>query len=145
MLFWASQVVFSARIGYENNAAQCEELKESTPVILPQGKCEVTHIKKMEELDENKKQRIRKLFRPDSLPDDTVVILGAGSVQLRKGVDLFLACAARVVGLHPQNTFRFVWWVMDLILISIGFILLICKIKLLDPGLKTMFALRVKC
>lgn len=109
VLFWASQVVFSARIVYENNAEQCETLKKCCPVILPQGKCEVPHAKDVELFDEKKQQRIRKLFRPDSCPDDTVVILGAGSVQLRKGVDLFLACAARVVGLHPQKAFRFVW------------------------------------
>lgn len=109
VLFWANQIVFSARIVYENNAAQCKELKEKCPVILPQGKCEVPYVKNMEELDENKIQQIRKLFRPDSFPENTVVILGAGSVQLRKGVDLFLACAARVVRLHPENTFRFVW------------------------------------
>jgi hypothetical protein len=55
------------------------------------------------------KQRIQKMFRPESFPENTVVILGAGSVQLRKGVDIFLACAARVVSLHPENPFRFVW------------------------------------
>lgn len=109
VLFWASQVVFSARIVYENNAAHCEELKGMFPVILPQGKCEVPHAENMEDLDENKKQQFQKMFRPDFLPESTVVILGAGSVQLRKGVDLFLACAARVVELHPHNTFRFVW------------------------------------
>ncbi len=109
VLLWASQVVFSARIVYENNAAQCVELKGSCPAILPQGKCQVPYSKDKVRLDENQSQRIRKMFRPDSLPDNTVVILGAGFVQIRKGVDLFLACAARVVGLHPKNTFRFVW------------------------------------
>jgi hypothetical protein len=109
VVLWASQIVFSARIVYENNAAQCVELKGSCPVILPQGKCEVPYSKDNERLDENQSQRIRKMFRPDSLPDNSVVILGAGFVHIRKGVDLFLACAARVVGLHPKNTFRFVW------------------------------------
>lgn len=109
VVLWASQVVFSARIVYENNATQCEALKEYSPVILPQGKCVVPHIKETKKADEYENKRIRKLFRPDSLPDNTVVILGAGYVQLRKGVDLFLACAAQVVELCPKNNFRFVW------------------------------------
>ena len=54
-------------------------------------------------------RRIRRLVRPSSLPDHTVVILGMGSVHLRKGVDLFIACAARVASLCPNNPFRFVW------------------------------------
>ncbi len=108
VLLWASQVVFSAQITYENSATQCEALKGSCPVILPQGRCEVPSWDK-EGFDENKKQRIRKMFRPDSLPENTVVILGAGFVHIRKGVDIFLACAARVLELHPQNAFRFVW------------------------------------
>ncbi|HDH04760.1 MAG TPA: glycosyltransferase [Nitrospirae bacterium] len=109
VVLWASQVIFSARIVYENNAAQCEALQKSRPVILPQGQCIVPHAKDTQQADENETKRIRKLFRPDSLPDNTVVILGAGMVQMRKGVDLFLAGAARVVALCPQNTFRFVW------------------------------------
>lgn len=109
VVLWASQVVFSARIVFENNATQYELSKGCSPIILPQGKCVVPHTKDTGKADTNKKNRIRKLFRPDSLPNNTVVILGAGYVQLRKGVDLFLACAARVVALCPKNAFRFVW------------------------------------
>ena len=108
VLLWASQVVFSARIVYENNAVQCEELKKSRTVILPQGRCKVPAKQELE-VDDHRRLEIRKLLRPASLPENTVVILGAGAVQLRKGVDLFLACAARVVSLHPENPFRFVW------------------------------------
>ncbi len=109
VVLWASQVVFSARIVYENNAIQCDVLDGNNPVILPQGKCIVPRARDTGIADRNEKKRIRKLFRPDHLPDNTVVILGAGYVQLRKGVDLFLSCAARVVALCPQNAFRFVW------------------------------------
>ena len=42
-------------------------------------------------------------------PKDTVVILGAGLVRLRKGVDLFIACARRVAEMMPKRRFRFVW------------------------------------
>ncbi len=108
VLLWASQIVFSARIVYENNAAQCDELKENRSVILPQGRCEVPAGQELS-VDDTKGEKIRTLLRPDSIPDNTVVILGAGAVQLRKGVDLFLACAARVVALQPAAPFRFVW------------------------------------
>ena len=58
---------------------------------------------------QTKKTEFERLFRPDSFPSNTIVILGAGYVQLRKGVDLFLACAARVIALCPKTAFRFVW------------------------------------
>ena len=38
-----------------------------------------------------------------------MVILGAGYVHLRKGVDLFIACAKRVSEMMPKRRFRFVW------------------------------------
>ena len=106
VLLWSSKVIFSSRIVYDNNAAQCEELNWVSPVILPQGKC-VVPSNGNKDADHN--QRVQELFHPKSLPDDTVIILGAGFVQMRKGVDLFLACVARVVALHPKNPFRFVW------------------------------------
>jgi glycosyltransferase involved in cell wall biosynthesis/2-polyprenyl-3-methyl-5-hydroxy-6-metoxy-1,4-benzoquinol methylase len=37
------------------------------------------------------------------------VVLGAGSVHMRKGVDLFIAAAARVRRLLPNASVRFVW------------------------------------
>ena len=52
---------------------------------------------------------IRNYLRPVSWPKDTVVILGAGLVRLRKGVDLFIACARRVAEMMPKRRFRFVW------------------------------------
>jgi hypothetical protein len=38
-----------------------------------------------------------------------VIILGAGFIQLRKGVDLFIQCAARVVRAPGGDRCRFVW------------------------------------
>lgn len=105
----ASQVVFSAPIVHEDNARQCGVLERRQAIILPQGKCEIPEFKDVEVDRDDEKKRLQKLFRPDSSPDGTIVILGAGFVQLRKGVDLFLACAARVIALRPQNSFRFVW------------------------------------
>ena len=57
----------------------------------------------------NERERMRFHLRPIGWPKDTVVILGAGSVHLRKGVDLFIACAKRVSEMEPRQRFRFVW------------------------------------
>jgi len=48
-------------------------------------------------------------LRPKGLPSDTVVVLGVGSVEIRKGVDLFIECAARVTQSQHGRHVRFVW------------------------------------
>ncbi len=108
-ILWASDVVFSASIVHENSVAQYAAIKEHHVLILPQGKCVVPHDKGFDDALELERQKIRKLFRPQHLPADAVVIIGAGAVEMRKGVDLFLACAARVLKLNPENVFRFIW------------------------------------
>jgi glycosyltransferase involved in cell wall biosynthesis/SAM-dependent methyltransferase len=108
VLFWAGRIVFSAGLVFENNARECEELRAGGSVILAQGKCAVPAQGELENADADK-LAIRKAMRPDSFPADTVLILGAGSVHIRKGVDLFIACAARVLALQPSKPFRFVW------------------------------------
>jgi len=108
VLFWADRIVFSADLVYENNARECEELRAGRFVILPQGKC-AAPVQDEPENAAAGKLAIRKAMRPDPLPADTVLILGAGSVHIRKGVDLFIACAARVLALQPNKPFRFVW------------------------------------
>ena len=48
-------------------------------------------------------------FAPGGMAGETIVILGAGAVTFRKGVDLFIACARRVAEMAPKKRFRFVW------------------------------------
>ena len=55
------------------------------------------------------RERIRLDLRPAGWAADTVVILGAGAVTLRTGVDLFIACARKVAEMAPKREFRFVW------------------------------------
>ena len=108
VLFWAGRIVFSAGLVYEDNARECEELRAGGYVILPQGKCVApAHGERADAAAA--RLAIRKTLRPDFLPADTVLVLGAGSVQMRKGVDLFIACATRVLALQPKKPFRFVW------------------------------------
>nr|VFJ67834.1 MAG: Glycosyl transferases group 1 [Candidatus Kentron sp. FW] len=104
-VLWASQVVFSANIVAENARGECPALDDYPMEILPQGRTE----RPTPEDREAEKAKVGDLVRPASLAPETVVILGVGSVHIRKGVDLFLACAARVRELSPRYPFRFVW------------------------------------
>jgi glycosyltransferase involved in cell wall biosynthesis len=107
-LFWSGEVVFSANVTLENALAEYPDLRDRSAHILPQGRCLLPT-----EFSEEQRQadctHIRRLIRPKGLVEDTVIVLGAGSVQLRKGVDLFIECAARVVRTPEGNKCRFVW------------------------------------
>ena len=108
-LFWSGETIFSAQLTLESAHAEYPDLGERTAHILPQGRCQVP----AEELNPialaAEELRVRRALRPETAAKGTVVILGAGFVQLRKGVDLFIECAARVVH-SPQGAHcRFVW------------------------------------
>lgn len=108
-LFWSSEVVFSANVTMDNAFAEYPNLGERSVHILPQGRCLLPKIEFNEEKSQNEREHIRRLIRPNGLTDDAVIVLGAGFVQLRKGVDLFIECAARVVAAPNGNRCRFVW------------------------------------
>ena len=78
-------------------------------LVLPQGICVAPPSSTAQKPEANEREQIRFHLRPTGWPKDTVVILGAGSVHLRKGVDLFIACAKRVLEMAPKQRFRFVW------------------------------------
>lgn len=108
-LFWSTEVVFSAHVTKENAFVEYPELGERCVHILPQGRCLLPQEELNQEHLDAERNRIRHLIRPKSHAQDTLVILGAGYVQLRKGIDLFIECAARVISAPQGNRCRFVW------------------------------------
>jgi glycosyltransferase involved in cell wall biosynthesis len=54
-------------------------------------------------------EKIHHVFRPDGWPENTIVVLGVGSVSLRKGVDLFIQCAQQVFARSGERNIRFFW------------------------------------
>lgn len=109
MVLWASQPVFSAPLVAASAQHECHALLQPPPLILPQGRPTPPPADTSAHEQEFERARIRGLIRPFSLDPRTLVILGAGTVHLRKGVDLFLAAAARVRQLSPTSPVRFVW------------------------------------
>jgi len=107
-IMWAGHTVFSAAVVMQDTLSAFPNLNGSAFSILPQGRCEPIGYGNDVGAEEEGR-RITKLMRPGSMPPDTKVVVGLGFVQLRKGVDLFIACAKRMVDLAPSMPLRFVW------------------------------------
>jgi len=104
---YSEAMVFSAGIVRENAIAVCPEIRGLDPIILPQGVCALPENCAVEK--EKERAAIRAAFRPQGWPSDTVVVLGAGTVQLRKGIHHFISTARRVAEKFPEKKIRFVW------------------------------------
>lgn len=102
--FYSGERIFSSEILREN--ARQELPEQALPGrVLPQGMC-LPPLKP----EPRERERIRFDLRPAGWPADTVIVLGAGTVTFRKGVDLFIACAKRVAEMAPAKKFRFAWF-----------------------------------
>ena len=106
---WSGEVVFSAKVVLENALAEYSDLNERSAHILAQGRCLLPGTELNDEKRKAESLLISRLMRPSGHPEDTFVVLGAGLVQLRKGVDLFIECAARIAHSPGGAKFRFVW------------------------------------
>ncbi len=107
--FWSSEIVFSTKVTLENAYAEEPDLGHGAAHVLPQGRCLVPSEGLSEEHVQSERRRIRRLMRPRGAEDKAVVVLGAGTVHIRKGVDLFIQCAARAIHAAPEVDYRFVW------------------------------------
>jgi len=80
-------------------------LKKDHILVAPQGLiCAPSHVNSKD--DEERK--IVEVFR-GGLDDDACVIVGMGTIEPRKGVDLFISTAQSILRNYPSTRFRFVW------------------------------------
>jgi glycosyltransferase involved in cell wall biosynthesis len=120
VIFWSGEVVFSARVTLQSVLADFTTPIDSNILIQikdkepsPLKKCTDGKLQMARAIMEKaimEKAIVRRLIRPDDIPDDSVVVLGAGRLpQLRENIDFFIKCAARVVRFHGGDRCRFVW------------------------------------
>ena len=106
-LDWSTEVIFSADITQESAIQEHLTLSSRKIAVLPQGRCVVpqSHI---ESMPAGYAESVRDKIRPRGA-EDALIVLGCGTVFIRKGVDVFLSCAAAVMALKPKRAVRFVW------------------------------------
>jgi glycosyltransferase involved in cell wall biosynthesis len=107
--FWSGEIIFSTNVVKECAYTECSDLGDRTTHVLPQGRCLLPLTDFNEELHQQELMTLQNLIRPEGLAEDTLIVLGAGFVQLRKGVDLFIECAARVLREPGGRKCRFIW------------------------------------
>jgi glycosyltransferase involved in cell wall biosynthesis/septal ring factor EnvC (AmiA/AmiB activator) len=106
-LEWATEIVFSADLVARSAHQEHPSLKCRPIHILPQGRCDLPPGPRTSAAP-GEPRDLRQVFRPPGA-EDALVVLGCGFVHIRKGVDLFLSCAAAVAALRPKRVVRFVW------------------------------------
>jgi glycosyltransferase involved in cell wall biosynthesis len=105
---YADYTVFPAPIVMQNVLSASKYINRSKLSILPQGRCIPLTAGTDFHVDVDS-LRITKLIRPEHIPVATKIVLGMGTVNFRKGVDLFIACAQRMCAIAPDLALRFVW------------------------------------
>jgi glycosyltransferase involved in cell wall biosynthesis len=105
----AGQMVFSAQRVWEAAVEAFPPLAGRRANIITQGPSRIPREWMDGETADNEGKRIAELMRPLGADDNRVVVIGCGTVDVRKGVDLFISVAAALRRRLPSRRFRFVW------------------------------------
>lgn len=102
----SNALVFSSKLT-SDDANRTIGLPSLTKVcILPQGKCVIPGEKSTS--DEPSSKALRSKLKPEGA-ENAFLVIGAGTVEYRKGVDLFVSLAAVARNSAPDIPWRFVW------------------------------------
>ncbi len=105
----SSEVVFSTRLTLDAARAKTPGVDMTRAHILPQGKCRVPAPVVQDANSAAEKDWLRAALRPHGKDDGRIVVIGAGTVNLRKGVDLFIQMATGVLKSANANNIFFYW------------------------------------
>lgn len=103
------ETVFSTNVTLQNALEENGLQPDPRLTVLPQGKCVVPSEKADEASHGEEVAWLQRMMRPEGTGTDRILVLGGGSVQIRKGVDLFVEIANRVREMPQGDRFRFVW------------------------------------
>lgn len=103
----SDHVVFSTEIILENALSTLEVERPVNVHILPQGKC----VSQLADTTPDGEERrwLDSVLRPNGGEGREFLVIGAGAVQTRKGLDLFIETATRIATGPGGGQYRFVW------------------------------------
>jgi glycosyltransferase involved in cell wall biosynthesis len=102
---WSTELVFSCDLTADSAKIVHPTLANQSVHILPQGRCD---LPPMRGAATGEAEKLKDIARQKS-EDNALIVLGAGTVHIRKGVDLFIATAAAVNRANLRRKVHFVW------------------------------------
>jgi glycosyltransferase involved in cell wall biosynthesis len=104
----STEVIFPARIVAKAAEEFHPGLQGRSVHVMPQGMSVIPASQVTGPQDEISRSTLQELARRHDT-DGTFIILGAGALELRKGVEVFLSTAASVVRRRPSRPIHFLW------------------------------------
>jgi glycosyltransferase involved in cell wall biosynthesis len=106
---WSTETVFSTGVTLENALFENGLPPNPDLHVLPQGKCAIPSDDATRKPSVIERTRLQIALRPESDTERRFVVIGAGTVEIRKGVDLFIEVATRVLSSPGGDRVRFAW------------------------------------
>ena len=103
---WSNKIVFSTELTKDDLISKYPQICGVEYKILPQGKCQTKYDSCIKD-EPNKKKYSYKFL--DTIKEDELLILGAGVVQPRKGIDIFVWVADQLRKYQNLDNVKFVW------------------------------------
>lgn len=111
MTDWAGELVFSSKLTMEDALEFAPISARARSSVIPQGNSLLPQIHDDISVDDKtERERLKLLLRPKNNKEKNTLIVGLGSVHLRKGVDLFIQTAAEIIKQDPRGLYRFIWF-----------------------------------
>lgn len=104
---WSNRLIFSSKLTSDDLVNVNPQLKSAKKEILPQGRCNELIVSTEENSQENVVDDATKYL--EGLNSDEILILGAGQIQPRKGIDLFVSVAHHMKENYPNQNIKFAW------------------------------------
>jgi len=108
---WASRLVWPTRLTLNDMLRRCPHLGEVPMEVMPQGPCALPGANQdggsaniPQPSTETAAERYLR-----NLEKDTLLVLGAGTIEMRKGVDLFVEIASRIAKKAHDMKIKFAW------------------------------------
>ncbi|MBA1248916.1 rhamnan synthesis F family protein [Pseudomonas luteola] len=108
---WAGKVIFSAEVVRQSALIERTRVAVNNSLIIPQGKSRIPSEQPKDYAEEKISNFYEKMLFgiPYAKTRKPFIVLGAGTVEYRKGIDLFVTTAMEIHRTDPNSEILMVW------------------------------------